>query len=709
MIHYLKLQNFKQHQTLDVDFTSGLNVLQGENGRGKTTVLRAVLYALFGAAAAGKKDNLTLWGATAPMSVTLGLDLGQHGLVQIHRSHRAAAITDAEGVLLASGHSPATSFVETALGMDHKTFRSMLYAGQGDTQALLKMGAAGLQKRLEVIAQVEALDKVMSLLSADTAELSAELRLLEDLPNLNELDQRKDSLIAEVETLAAGKVAAEQAAESCRRRSAELTKQLRTELYPQRDQLNIWSERRRALTARLSTLVPELTRLEGAQPFNPDDGHQEQVEALRQALNTLDSLMLGARTAGNALDNADRRRQAAQIEYDNHAKLQPFVATSLDRIKAKEAAYETLQAASGEYATLRKVQTSCPACDRPYDPVAYASAMGRLHAAERSEQEASEAYRNASAELDRCLRESGLGVDQCRQYDTWAQSKAQELQKAEQDLLQAKAAYAQHRPPAELEQEKTETQTLIRNKEAEKAAWQRWDEGYRSVSQQVMQTRQEAEQVENLLAGLPADLPETIAATEATLQTAQLEQQTLAAACTDVGTAFVRATLELENVSKLLAETRQKWDRRSVSALRLARVNELGKYLRGNRARLMSDVWENLTHYASYLISAITSGRIHSLARDGDGEFTVTNSKPGEPVDELSGAEQSIVGLSLRIALANTFYGNSGFLLLDEVTADCSESNSASVAGMLQSLQSQIIMVTHRLGDSANAANVVVL
>ena len=79
------------------------------------------------------------------------------------------------------------------------------------------------------------------------------------------------------------------------------------------------------------------------------------------------------------------------------------------------------------------------------------------------------------------------------------------------------------------------------------------------------------------------------------------------------------------------------------------------------------------------------------------------------PVKELSGAEKSIVGLCLRLSLARVFYGDSGFTLLDESTSDCREVNAARVAGMLQGLQSQVIMISHRSGDTVNATNNIVI
>ena len=48
MINTLHLKKFRKHLDLEVSFTAGLNVLRGANEIGKTTIIEAVLYALYG-------------------------------------------------------------------------------------------------------------------------------------------------------------------------------------------------------------------------------------------------------------------------------------------------------------------------------------------------------------------------------------------------------------------------------------------------------------------------------------------------------------------------------------------------------------------------------------------------------------------------------------------------------------------------------------
>lgn len=46
-INRVHLENYRVHEVLDIEFSSGINLLLGENGRGKSSILEAIGYALF--------------------------------------------------------------------------------------------------------------------------------------------------------------------------------------------------------------------------------------------------------------------------------------------------------------------------------------------------------------------------------------------------------------------------------------------------------------------------------------------------------------------------------------------------------------------------------------------------------------------------------------------------------------------------------------
>lgn len=60
LLKKIQLANFKNYQSVELDFSSKINVLTGENGSGKTNLLDAVYYLSFTKSAFNPSDNLTI-------------------------------------------------------------------------------------------------------------------------------------------------------------------------------------------------------------------------------------------------------------------------------------------------------------------------------------------------------------------------------------------------------------------------------------------------------------------------------------------------------------------------------------------------------------------------------------------------------------------------------------------------------------------------
>jgi ABC-type transport system involved in cytochrome bd biosynthesis fused ATPase/permease subunit len=167
------------------------------------------------------------------------------------------------------------------------------------------------------------------------------------------------------------------------------------------------------------------------------------------------------------------------------------------------------------------------------------------------------------------------------------------------------------------------------------------------------------------------------------------------------------ATAALRASEKKIAAEKSKAEQRVALSDELKLHSQLKTYLTSARVRLSSSIWENLLGYASDKISEATEDDLTDLRRDLQGNLRGMQGGHDVLVEDLGGAKQSIVGLALRVALSQVFYGQGLPLLLDEVTSDCSDSTAAAMAGMLMGLGVQSICVSHRQGDASNADNIV--
>jgi len=73
MINSITLTNFKQHENLTINFGAGFTAIRGSNESGKSTLLQALAYALFGTKAlTDSLEDTVRWGCAVS---TLRVDL----------------------------------------------------------------------------------------------------------------------------------------------------------------------------------------------------------------------------------------------------------------------------------------------------------------------------------------------------------------------------------------------------------------------------------------------------------------------------------------------------------------------------------------------------------------------------------------------------------------------------------------------------------
>ncbi|MBU0801637.1 MAG: AAA family ATPase, partial [Alphaproteobacteria bacterium] len=170
--------NFKRLGTFTADFTDGLNVICGENARGKSTLIQAIEAALFGVTVVpGKKEHIPTWGQT-----TFGLELhfsSGDSIYVLTRSKSTAKLLryglgDNSEQLVANGNTPVTAYVEELLGLTAKDFALFLNSKQHQTSGLLSFGTTALNQKVEEFAGIALIDSIMTRARAmATAEKAA--------------------------------------------------------------------------------------------------------------------------------------------------------------------------------------------------------------------------------------------------------------------------------------------------------------------------------------------------------------------------------------------------------------------------------------------------------------------------------------------------------------------------------------------------------
>lgn len=146
LIERLVLRNFKRFGDAEIRFRDGITGIVGNNGTGKSSIVEAILFALFGVQGTGvQSDYIVSSFAGEKAKCEVRLDFQVQGVrYTITRAFRKGGQTVHEARLhmgerlLASGVSEVAAEVERLCGMGPSDFRNTVYAAQKDLPALLE-------------------------------------------------------------------------------------------------------------------------------------------------------------------------------------------------------------------------------------------------------------------------------------------------------------------------------------------------------------------------------------------------------------------------------------------------------------------------------------------------------------------------------------------------------------------------------------------
>ena len=170
---------------------------------------------------------------------------------------------------------------------------------------------------------------------------------------------------------------------------------------------------------------------------------------------------------------------------------------------------------------------------------------------------------------------------------------------------------------------------------------------------------------------------------------------------------IVRARAERQSAEegvRAAAKRREERARREQEAQRTARelalYNELDRAFTDLRTDLNLQLRPDLSEIASGFLRDLTNGRYPELELDED--YVATIIEAGEPKPVISGGEEDVANLALRLAISQMIADRAGqplsLLVLDEIFGSLDEERRASVMDLLRSLADrfpQVILITH--------------
>ncbi len=192
IIESIHMKNFKSHTDTQIDFNTGISIIMGGNGAGKSSILEAVSFALFKQHSSKKIDQLiTIGNNKNKMSVKLEFTSnGRKYSVTRERSKTSskANIMIKEGQSfhqLASGDNQVTREIQSILEMDGDLFLNAVYVRQGEIADLVDKTPAEKKQVIGKLLGLESLEKAWKNM----------------LPLVNNYEMEKIKLEGKLETL----------------------------------------------------------------------------------------------------------------------------------------------------------------------------------------------------------------------------------------------------------------------------------------------------------------------------------------------------------------------------------------------------------------------------------------------------------------------------------------------------------------------------
>jgi exonuclease SbcC len=215
IIRSIKLKNYRRFQDLELDVPENLIGIIGNNGAGKTTIVEAIGWCLYGNRIR-RTDKLDIRSQYCDASETCSVELifccGEHEYRIIRQLKGKTANVEA-AIYLNANPEPAAvqergvnDYVEQLLNLDYKSFFISVFAKQRDLAALSTLQPEERRKSIARLINIESIDRARNDIRSDRSTREARLSGIESsLKNEQELKEQQKQLKLKIEAVVQSK------------------------------------------------------------------------------------------------------------------------------------------------------------------------------------------------------------------------------------------------------------------------------------------------------------------------------------------------------------------------------------------------------------------------------------------------------------------------------------------------------------------------
>ncbi|MBN2121502.1 SMC family ATPase [Candidatus Micrarchaeota archaeon] len=737
MISSLSLKNWRTHKDTQVNFGRGTNLVIGIMGSGKSALLDALSYALFGAFPQLRRRETSLFDAIsydeeeAEVALSFSHSGKDYRVVRRLKKKQASVAAASKLMLLPerkvleSGPKRVTEAISKILEVDYDLFTRAIYSEQNNIDYFLTIDPGKRKKEMDRLLGLERVESARSAAVSLLNRISGEAESLSPLFSPQEyesLTKEKANKNSSLEAISQKLPLLESECTQLHESASSLSRKL-IEL----ESLGKKSEALRSSLERSKARVEVLSReLEGKAPSG--ESLQKKREALSALLlekksldsklsKTEESISAISRKAGKsstfleAASSSARELEKLRLELESLSPSEGPDAASLLEKKEEELLCASSEAKSlaAEIPeledTLRRLKpgsSRCPLCDS-----SLSSGTAENLLAQKGE--------TLSAKKSR-LESLNEKIPRLRKEKSGLASRIQKMQQVSSQIAQHKAR-ADTIPALKGNLEKEEAELSLAKKEKSSFLLQRdecagkhsdalvsfrEEEALLKKAQSLEEAKAEASRAASELSGLqfnPNELAKLRGQSQETRLTHTQKSSELLALKKDAAMLSEQLSSISMRISKLeglkderayLLKLKEELQIYRNSLLELQ--GELRMELTSAINSAMNNIWPILYPYADYK-------ELRIVAREKDYTFEINDGQWRRLENIASGGEKACLSLTLRMALSTVLTPNVGWMMLDEPThnldAEAIHTLSEALENKVPEIIPQSIVITH--------------
>jgi len=745
MISEIQLINWKAHKETKLKFAKGTNVLMGVMGAGKSSVLDAISYALFGtypalqhkrSSAAGiiKNRPVQEQEAVVRLSFSIGEDAYEvERRISLNGATKATLLKN--GVYLQSQPQRVTEEIEKALKVEYDLFSRAVYSEQNRLDYFLELRAADRKSQIDELLGLDrfstAIENSTTLINrfkdmvSDQEAQIANLDMAKISSQRDSLKNERDALVKEKEKLDSdiGRKAAEFARleEELRKvkdmynRKNMLSKEIaeaKSRLDFLRGEIKKIEEKRLGDTAAIESEVAKATdelkklKLEEARIRSIEaDTHKNSARAAALISQIEEKIRERNKLASEV---GGRKVQEAEKELEEKIASAKKVEDNIATLNAQKKEIE------GWIAELEKHITKCPVCERELTEEMKSRLLEGKRELSKKLGSMAEDYTKSLKELNKEIEEARDSlyklksdisrIESLSDLDAQLDAAKRDAERYKTDEAKVKVDYEDNRRQIEAvnerlnvlgsELESAKRLSSYRNDEKKIAADLEEKE---KVYSGIDIDEEKMEKMQALYSDMKAEISKKRAEAEAAKKYIEEKEKQIA----DKEEQIERLNKVYDEIKreKKIVEDVQKFKNaltETQGVLRSKLINSINS--------VMQEIWPEMYPYGDY----------NSITLEGTSSDYVlklkTSTGAWEEVNAIaSGGERSIACLAMRVAFAMVLVPNLRWIILDEPTHNIDRQGLARFAQVfnetLPRIIDQVFIITHDefLRQAANA------